>query len=123
MIIKQALPGEENDVAALALKMWPEHEADELRRLFAALLKAPDAAVFVAWEDGVAVGFAQTQLRRDYVEGTSESPVGYLEGIYVEEKFRGRGIARSYWQNVKTGAETGDVRNLRATADWITLTV
>ena len=36
MIIKQALPGEENDVAALALKMWPEHEADELRRLFAA---------------------------------------------------------------------------------------
>ena len=112
MIIKQALPGEENDVAALALKMWPEHEADELRRLFAALLKAPDAAVFVAREDGVAVGFAQTQLRRDTWKE------------FMLKKNSGAGALRAvYWQNVKTGAETGDVRNLQATADWITLTV
>ena len=39
-------------------------------------------------------GFAQCQLRRDYVEGTSSSPVGYLEGIYVDEARRRRGHAR-----------------------------
>ena len=39
------------------------------------------------------MGFAQCQLRRDYVEGTETSPVGYLEGIYVVEECRKKGIA------------------------------
>ena len=41
------------------------------------------------------MGFAQCQRRRDYVEGTETSPVGYLEGIYVREGVRWQGIARS----------------------------
>ena len=36
-------------------------------------------------EDGRPAGFAQCQLRRDYVEGTKTSPVGYPEGIFVAE--------------------------------------
>ena len=39
------------------------------------------------------MGFAQCQLRHDYVEGTDSSPVGYLEGIYVIPSCRHRGIA------------------------------
>ena len=38
--------------------------------------------------DGCAVGFAQCGLRRDYVEGTDSSPVGYLEGIFIKEEYR-----------------------------------
>ena len=53
-----------------------------------------DAAVFLALE-GEAVGFAQCQLRRDYVEGTESSPVGYLEGIFVTQPCRNRGYARA----------------------------
>jgi len=34
------------------------------------------------------------QLRHDYVEGTSTSPVGYLEGIYVRPAYRKQGMAR-----------------------------
>ncbi len=41
------------------------------------------------------MGFAQCQLRRDYVEGTESSPVGYLEGIFVEESARGGGVAKA----------------------------
>lgn len=40
------------------------------------------------------IGFAQCQLRCDYVEGTSTSPVGYLEGIFVKEGYRNRGYAK-----------------------------
>ena len=50
-------------------------------------------AVFILEEDGKDAGFAQCQLRHDYVEGTGTSPVGYLEGIFVDENFRGRGFA------------------------------
>lgn len=41
------------------------------------------------------MGFAQCQLRRDYVEGAQSSPVGYLEGIYIRPPYRGQGWARS----------------------------
>ena len=42
----------------------------------------------------IPVGFAECQLRYDYVEGTDSSPVGYLEGIFVKEEFRHRGFAK-----------------------------
>ena len=49
--------------------------------------------MFLAVEDGAPAGFAQCQLRHDYVEGTRGGPVGYLEGIYVRTGFRRRGVA------------------------------
>ena len=66
-----------------------------MKSAFTSLLARVDAAVFLYREQGEAVGFAQCQLRQDYVEGTETSPVGYLEGIYVREGARWQGIARS----------------------------
>ena len=33
-------------------------------------------------------------LRRDYVNGCSASPVGFLEGVYVKPRYRNRGLSR-----------------------------
>ena len=49
---------------------------------------------FLAYAENVPIGFAQCQLRHDYVEGTDSFPVGYLEGIYVTESYRHHGIAK-----------------------------
>lgn len=81
-------------VAKLACALWPEHTAEELQGEFANLMRKPDAAIFLAYTEEKAAGFAQCQLRHDYVEGTESSPVGYLEGIFVAEECRRRGIAR-----------------------------
>ncbi len=81
-------------VTDLALRLWPEHQREELAEEFLPMLADETAAVFLAIQDGQAIGFAQCQLRRDYVEGTETSPVGYLEGIYVAEGARKQGIAR-----------------------------
>lgn len=92
MIVK----AEEKDisaVAALAAALWPHHSARELEAEFAPLLGKKEAAVFLQLEGSTPVGFAQCQLRRDYVEGTETSPVGYLEGIYVAPACRHRGFA------------------------------
>lgn len=80
--------------ATLAAELWPDNTPEGM---LAELEQLPpsEGAVFLAVEDGVAVGFAQCQLRHDYVEGTHSSPVGYLEGIYVRKDFRGRGLARA----------------------------
>jgi aminoglycoside 6'-N-acetyltransferase I len=72
--------------------MW-DHPAAELEAELAALLQDPEAAVFTAKLGGGPVAFAQCQLRHDYVEGTETSPVGYLEGIFVDEAHRHRGVA------------------------------
>ena len=80
--------------AALAAELWPGHTPDELLAKFEAF-SPEEGVVFLAKEDGAFVGFAQCQLRHDYVEGTDSSPVGYLEGIYVREEYRGRGLARA----------------------------
>ena len=88
--------------AALACELWPDNTPDGLLAELETLARS-EGAVFLAMEDGAPAGFAQCQLRHDYVEGTDSSPVGYLEGIYVREPYRGRGAARAL---------------LRACEDW-----
>lgn len=80
--------------AALAALLWPEHTPQEL----AALLiqqQANGAQCFVLYQQDEPAGFAQCSLRRDYVEGTASSPVGYLEGLFVKEEYRRRGGAKA----------------------------
>jgi aminoglycoside 6'-N-acetyltransferase I len=81
-------------VAALAIRMWEDNTLESLTAEFEELLISEEAAVFLLYVEERPVAFAQCQLRHDYVEGTETSPVGYLEGIYVDESCRGRGFAR-----------------------------
>ena len=92
--IRRASIQDASTVAALACQLWPENPLEEMEEEFASLLSQTDAAIFLAEGEGEAIGFAQCQLRRDYVEGTGSSPVGYLEGIFVREEYRRKGIAR-----------------------------
>lgn len=79
--------------AALAAELWPRHTPAELLAEFEQM-PGDEGALFLALEDNDPVGFAQCQLRHDYVEGTEHSPVGYLEGVYVRADRRGRGLAK-----------------------------
>ena len=81
-------------LAELACRLWPHHDVQEMEAEMAQILALEDAAFFLAYAGEKAVGFAQCQLRHDYVEGTDSSPVGYLEGIYVAEGCRKQGVAR-----------------------------
>ena len=93
-MIRKATADDFAQVAVMMTELWPDNTAEEmLEELY--LLDGESSMVFLAEENDVPVGFAQCQLRHDYVEGTEHSPVGYLEGIYVEPSFRGRGIARA----------------------------
>lgn len=78
--------------AELAQRLWPHDGSDELAAELREHIEK-GGAVFLAYVGGAAAGFAQCSLRRDYVEGTAGSPVGYLEGIYVVPRFRRSGTA------------------------------
>ena len=82
------------EVAKLAIKMWEDNVLEELAAELGEIISSSEAAVFLGTVDGQAIGFAQCQLRHDYVEGTETSPVGYLEGIFIEEAYRRKGFAK-----------------------------
>lgn len=77
----------------LALELWPGHGADKMYFDLGKIMTAGESVFFLAYEEEKPVGFAQCQLRHDYVEGTETSPVGYLEGIYVKQEAREHGFA------------------------------
>lgn len=93
MEIRRADLSDVRHAARLAQMLWPHHTLAEMEEEMEELLSANHDAVFLAWEGGTAVGFAHSSLRRDYVEGSSYSPTGYLEGIFVVEEHRGQGVA------------------------------
>lgn len=80
-------------VSALAAQLFSSPVA-ELTEEFLELLDSGKCALFLLFVDGRPAGFAQCQLRHDYVEGTDTSPVGYLEGIFVLPEVRGQGYAK-----------------------------
>lgn len=94
-MIRRAEPGDALCAASLAVQMWTSHSAEEMQQEFEELIADPECAVFIMYSGDSAIGFAQCQLRRDYVEGTDSSPVGYLEGIFVEAEHRRNGHARA----------------------------
>ena len=90
----KAAPQDAATVAALAIRMWEDNTLTGLTAEFEEILASDEAAVYLLYANEQPVAFAQCQLRHDYVEGTETSPVGYLEGLYVDDACRGRGYAK-----------------------------
>lgn len=95
MNIKKAQKQDARLLAELAVQLWPKHTVDALEGEFQTLLAHLDAACFIQYQEDIPIGFAHCQLRHDYVEGTSSSPVGYLEGIFVSAPWRQQGVAKA----------------------------
>ena len=80
---------------SLRSSLWPDGtEAEHLRYMADALDRGHCVRVALA-PDGSAVGFVEASRRVDYVNGTSTSPVAFLEGLYVTPSARRQGVARS----------------------------
>lgn len=93
-MIRRASKGDIEIIAGLAVLLWDDNSVDDLVNEFSELISKDNACIFLKYENDIPVGFAQCQLRSDYVEGTETSPVGYLEGIFILEGYRKRGYAK-----------------------------
>ena len=93
-MIEKANQSNLDQVTDLAMKLWPENVRNELRAEFETLLESKKDIIYLAAVEGMYVGFIHMSLRFDYVQGSSSSPVGYVEGIYVDEIHRNKGISK-----------------------------
>ncbi|HZG86694.1 MAG TPA: aminoglycoside 6'-N-acetyltransferase [Paenibacillus sp.] len=94
MIIEKAKPSNLDELTNLAMKLWPENSWDNLRTELEDLIQSEKDIIYLAFVEGECIGFIHMSLRVDYVEGSRSSPVGYVEGIYVEENHRRKGISK-----------------------------
>lgn len=93
-MVRKAEKGDIAAAANLAVLLWNDSSVDELIHEFSEMISKGTAQIFLKYENEIPVGFAQCQLRHDYVEGTETTPVGYLEGIFVKDTCRRKGYAK-----------------------------
>ena len=94
--------------------LWPEQKRRELDGERAVFMERRDRnAVFLARRaDGRLCGFVEVSLR-DYAEGCATSPVGFIEGWYVDADLRRAGVGRALvraaeaWARSRGCAEMG----------------
>jgi aminoglycoside 6'-N-acetyltransferase I len=78
----------------LRTALWPDCPAAEHQQEIAEQTANPACfAAFVARDDNAAIGLLEVAIRNDYVNGTSRSPVAFVEGIYVAPSRRRAGVA------------------------------
>ncbi len=93
-MIYKATKEDAKKLAQMAILMWDENTVDGLAEDFEEILASDESAIYIYVIENQPIGFAQCQLRHDYVEGTDSSPVGYLEGIFICDRYRKQGYAR-----------------------------
>lgn len=77
-MVKSAEVNDLEVLANLAALLWQNHSIEDLFHEFSGIMSNGESRFFLKYEKNIPVGFAQCQLRHDYVEGTSTTPVGYL---------------------------------------------
>jgi len=100
--IRAARASDLEQLARLLEALWPESSAEEhaqeLRLLLGGkadvVLTMPIALLVAEASDGRLVGFLEVDLR-SHADGCSPSqPVGYIEGWYVSDDYRQRGVGK-----------------------------
>ena len=90
--IRRAAPQDKPEWFRMRKTLWPDTPEEYLTYDQDELLSDPTWVVLLTSRtDGRLVGFLEAHLR-EYGEGCETSPVGYIEGWYVDADMRGRGI-------------------------------
>jgi aminoglycoside 6'-N-acetyltransferase I len=96
--------------------LWPEASADDLSQEMASIVTDPRTPVFVAERfDGGLGGFLEAGTR-PYADGCDSSPVGYIEGWFVDEDLRLIGVGRALVEAVEDWARALGLREIASDA-------
>jgi aminoglycoside 6'-N-acetyltransferase I len=102
--------------AKLRYSLWPdcppERHALEIQQHLAS-----EGLVALARAGNETVGMAEVSIRRDHVEGTTITPVPYLEGWFVAETHRGQGIGRALLNFVENWSRSQGYSELASDAE------
>jgi aminoglycoside 6'-N-acetyltransferase I len=82
------------NLATLFLALWPACDFNEELEECEQILHAENETCFLIKAQDNDIAFIHVAIRTDYVEGSTQSPTAYIEGLFVKESFRNTGISR-----------------------------
>ncbi|GAP99646.1 aminoglycoside 6'-N-acetyltransferase [Leptolyngbya sp. NIES-2104] len=101
----------------LALELWTDYSAEEMRTSLTEILHSPrQFGCLVKTETGNAIAFMNLSLRSDYVPGATQSPVAFVEGIYVQPQYQQQGIGKALIQYAEQWARSQGCTELASDA-------
>lgn len=120
--IREARAGDEQGLAAMQALLWPDAALEELRHEAEALIQhrfagtLPCVALVAVNEAGALIGFVHVGLR-SHADGCDPGrPVGFIEGWFVQESFRGRGIGKALIDAAEAWARRQGCREMASDA-------
>jgi aminoglycoside 6'-N-acetyltransferase I len=117
-LIRLATPADQSEWLRMRHNLWPDVEPEDLLREMDRILADPQMPVFVMERaNGKLGGFIEIGTRK-YADGCETSPVGYIEGWWVDEDLRGQGLGKTL---VKTGEDWARSQGLHEMASdtWL----
>lgn len=84
-----------NDWLDLALQLWPDCSIADLTEI---IQSSRQAGFLIRNDNRKVVGLMNLSLRYDYVPDATQTPVGYVEGIYVKAEYRHQGVGAALIQ-------------------------
>ena len=112
MKVRQYQPADRRAYQTLREKLWPDCSDADNDSWFA----RDDATTFLAFrDDGSMCGFVEVGSR-PYAEGCESSPVGYIEGWWVDADMRRRGVGRALVEAAEGWARRKGYREIASDA-------
>lgn len=109
-MIREARKEDALVLGQMARKIWDNDSVEELKKEFEEFADDSNMISFIKYEDSDPIGFANLSIRYDYVQGCETTPVAYLEGIYVDQKYRNRGYGRDLAKACEDWAKDRDIK-------------
>lgn len=99
-------------VAQLASELWPDADPGEMTAYYQELAQSTTATCYLLQEGKDYIGFIELNTRVDYVEGSDDAPVAYIEGIYIHPTHRHKGYGRLLIAAAEAWAKTRSLTQL-----------
>ncbi len=117
-IIRRATPADQAEWLRMRLLLWPPGDLPEWLEDMNKMTHNPSTPVFVAVRPNGRLGGFLEAGTRPYAEGCDTSPVGYIEGWYVDADLRGQGVGKALVRAAEDWARSIGCREM-ASDTWL----
>jgi aminoglycoside 6'-N-acetyltransferase I len=83
------------NLMSLVLELWEDCSFDEELENYKSIIDSEEEICYLIKDKEDYIAFVHVSIRNDYVEGSGDLPVAYIEAIYVKPEYRQKRIAKN----------------------------
>jgi aminoglycoside 6'-N-acetyltransferase I len=117
--MKIEIVSEENlkQLTELVLELWDDCSFEEEFENYKSIIDSGKEVCYLVKDQESYIAFVHVSIRNDYVEGATDLPVAYVEGIYVKPNYQKQGIAKELIKVAEDWANQMGLKQLASDTD------